>query len=65
MKDVEEIVWDIACQTRMDPTTFPPPTMMSLPKGKKDRRKIMGIVYSLYRGEAMEMDLAKAGHEGR
>jgi hypothetical protein len=39
--DVEEIVWDIACLLRMDPTTFPPPTMMSLPPGKKDRRLIM------------------------
>lgn len=38
--DVEEIVWDIACLLRMDPT-FPPPTMMSLPPGKKDRRPIM------------------------
>ena len=39
--DVEEIVWDIACLLRMDPTEFPPPTMMSLPPGKKDRRPIM------------------------
>lgn len=38
--DVEEIVWDIACLLRMDPT-FPAPTMMSLPPGKKDRRPIM------------------------
>ena len=38
--DVEEIVWDIACLLRMDPA-FPPPTMMSLPTGKKDRRPIM------------------------
>lgn len=38
--DVEEIVWDIACLLRMDPT-FPPKTMMSLPPGKKDRRPIM------------------------
>ena len=38
--DVEEIVWDIACLLRIDPT-FPPPTMMSLPPGKTDRRPIM------------------------
>lgn len=38
--DVEEIVWDIACLLRMDPT-FPSPTMMSLPPGKTDRRPIM------------------------
>lgn len=38
--DVEEIVWDIACLLRMDPT-FPPPKMLSLPLGKKDRRPIM------------------------
>lgn len=62
--DVEEIVWDIACQCRIDPDVFPPPTMLSLPKGKKDRRKIMGTVYSLFRGEAMEQDLAVAGHSG-
>jgi hypothetical protein len=39
--DVEEIVWDIACLLRMNPTQFPPPTMMALPPGKKDRRLIM------------------------
>ena len=38
--DVEEIVWDIACLLRMD-HTFPPPKMLSLPPGKKDRRPIM------------------------
>ena len=38
--DVEEIVWDIACLLRMDPT-FPPPSMMSLPPGRTDRRPIM------------------------
>jgi hypothetical protein len=38
--DVEEIVWDIACLLRMDPT-FPPKNMLSLPPGKKDRRPIM------------------------
>lgn len=61
--DVEEIVWDIACLLRMDPT-FPPPKMMSLPSGQRDRRPIMGIVYSLFRGEASEQDLAEAGHKG-
>ena len=39
--DVEEIVWDIACLLRMDNSKFPPPGMMSLPPGKKDRRPIM------------------------
>lgn len=39
--DVEEIVWDIACLLRMDNTKFPPPNMLSLPPGKKDRRPIM------------------------
>mmetsp|Transcript_31354 Transcript_31354/g.44513 ORF Transcript_31354/g.44513 Transcript_31354/m.44513 type:complete len:221 (+) Transcript_31354:150-812(+) len=39
--DVEEIVWDIACLSRMNADTLPPPNMMALPKGKKDRRKIM------------------------
>ena len=43
--DVEEIVWDIACLLRMDPNTFPPPTMMSLPPGKKDRRPIMVMTF--------------------
>lgn len=38
---MEEIVWDIACQTRLDPKSVPPPSMMSLPKGQRDRRKIM------------------------
>ena len=61
--DVEEIVWDTACLLRMD-STFPPPTQLSLPPGKKDRRPIMAIVYSLFRGEATEHDLAEAGHKG-
>lgn len=39
--DVEEIVWDIACLLRLDSSAFPPPTMMSLPAGKTDRRSIM------------------------
>lgn len=62
---MEEIVWDIACLSRLDPSIFPPAQMMSLPKGKKDRRKIMGTVYALFRGEAREEDLAVAGHQGR
>jgi len=69
--DVEEIVWDIACLARMDGKdgsplpAFPPEKRMSLPQGKKDRRKIMGTVYSLYRGDgATEFDLRKAGHDG-
>mmetsp|Transcript_35468 Transcript_35468/g.54516 ORF Transcript_35468/g.54516 Transcript_35468/m.54516 type:complete len:109 (-) Transcript_35468:49-375(-) len=45
----------------MDPANFPPPKMMSLPPGVKDRRKIMATVYSLFRGEATENDLAKQG----
>ena len=46
--DVEEIVWDIACLSRMAITTnndantnAPPPNKMSLPPGRSDRRKIM------------------------
>lgn len=64
--DVEEIVWDICCLARMHPEdSFPPSDKMSLPKGKTDRRKIMGVVYSLFRGDgATEHDLAKAGHDG-
>lgn len=62
--DVEEIVWDIACLSRLDPDDFPPPNRMSLPKDKQDRRRIMGTVYSLFRGDAMEQDLAEAGHTG-
>ena len=37
--DVEEIVWDIASKLRARPEG--PIQMMSLPKGQKDRRKIM------------------------
>ena len=62
--DVEEIVWDIACLARLQPDAIPPPTMMALPTGKTDRRKIMSTVYSLFRGEATEHDLAVAGHNG-
>ncbi|KAL7507027.1 hypothetical protein ACHAXN_004245 [Cyclotella atomus] len=64
--DVEEIVWDIACLARIDPQSFPQPKQMTLPAGKKDRRKIMSTVYSLFRGDgATERDLAEAGHTGK
>lgn len=64
--DVEEIVWDIACLARSNPQgEFPPVDKMSLPRGKTDRRKIMSVVYSLFRGDgATEHDLAMAGHNG-
>uniref|UniRef100_A0A7S4R933 Uncharacterized protein n=2 Tax=Ditylum brightwellii TaxID=49249 RepID=A0A7S4R933_9STRA len=64
--DVEEIVWDIACLNRLSSdNTTPKDQMMSLPKGKTDRRKIMSTVYSLFRGDgATEHDLADAGHTG-
>ena len=63
--DVEEIVWDIACLLRQSSgDEFPPPSMMSLPPGKQDRRPIMSTVYKLFRGEANEEDLALAGHKG-
>lgn len=66
--DVEEIVWDIACLARIrndNTKEWPPETTMELPKGKKDRRKIMSTVYSLFRGDGMtEHDLFKAGHDG-
>lgn len=66
--DVEEIVWDIACLARMNPNSadnFPPENRMALPSGKKDRRKIMSTVYSLFRGDgATELDLRTAGHDG-
>ncbi|KAL7435331.1 hypothetical protein ACHAXM_004690 [Skeletonema potamos] len=62
--DVEEIVWDIACLARMD-KTFPVENQMALPSGKKDRRKIMSTVYSLFRNDgATEYDLREAGHNG-
>lgn len=38
--DVEEIVWDTACQLRLSPD-FPPKNQMALPRGKRDPRKIM------------------------
>lgn len=70
--DVEEIVWDAACLMRLETTlqqqqshvTFPPPNMLALPPGQKDRRPIMGTVYRLFRGEATEHDLAQVGHRG-
>jgi hypothetical protein len=52
--DVEEIVWDIACLLRMDPDTFPPKNMMSLPPGKTDRRPIMVSKLSDKRSKAMQ-----------
>ena len=64
--DVEEIVWDIACLARMNngQDIFPVENQMSLPKGKKDRRKIMSSVYSLFRNDgATEFDLREAGHD--
>lgn len=72
--DVEEIVWDIACLARMSTKNtaqqseviiFPVENQMALPKGKKDRRKIMSTVYSLFRNDgATEYDLREAGHGG-
>lgn len=66
--DVEEIVWDIACLARIrndNTKEWPPQTTMELPNGKRDRRKIMSTVYSLFRGDGMtEHDLFKAGHDG-
>jgi tetratricopeptide (TPR) repeat protein len=70
--DVEEIVWDIACQYMIlnkddasSSSSSEKLNKMSLPKGKTDRRKIMSTVYSLYRGDgATEHDLADAGHTG-
>jgi hypothetical protein len=46
--DVEEIVWDIACQLRMSPDPFPPVNAMSLPAGKTDSRRIMVRNESIY-----------------
>eukprot|EP00594_Rhizosolenia_setigera_P017979 CAMPEP_0178963144 /NCGR_PEP_ID=MMETSP0789-20121207/14833_1 /TAXON_ID=3005 /ORGANISM="Rhizosolenia setigera, Strain CCMP 1694" /LENGTH=218 /DNA_ID=CAMNT_0020647525 /DNA_START=373 /DNA_END=1033 /DNA_ORIENTATION=+ len=75
--DVEEIVWDIACLSRKLNSSAQPSSssnvefveksdMMSLPKGLKDRRKIMGTVYALFRGEngITEEDLAMMGSKG-
>ena len=64
--DVEEIVWDVACLARIDNTKFPVEKQMALPNGKKDRRKIMSTVYSLFRNDdgATEYDLREAGHVG-
>mmetsp|Transcript_13355 Transcript_13355/g.29454 ORF Transcript_13355/g.29454 Transcript_13355/m.29454 type:complete len:252 (+) Transcript_13355:201-956(+) len=67
--DVEEIVWDIACLARLERVGERSSLgnfrsmMMALPPGKKDRRKIMSVVYSLFRGEngVREWDLANAG----
>lgn len=47
---MEEIVWDIACQRRLSPDAgVPPPNKMSLPAGKRDRRKIMVRVCQVVR----------------
>lgn len=63
--DTEEVVWDIACQLRMNNGDLTKVTKMSLPKGKKDRRKIMATIYSLFRGDgASEHDLLVAGQSG-
>jgi len=63
--DVEEIVWDIACLARIDKSKFPVENQMALPNGKKDSRKIMSTVYSLFRNDgATEYDLREAGHNG-
>jgi lipoprotein NlpI len=62
--DVEEIVWDIACLSRLNQNDLSSSKMMSLPKGKTDRRRIMGTVYALFRGEATERELAVAGQTG-
>ncbi|KAL7516254.1 hypothetical protein ACHAWX_001287 [Stephanocyclus meneghinianus] len=61
----QPLQWDIACLARLDPKSFPPSNRMTLPAGKKDRRRIMSTVYSLFRGDgATEHDLAMAGHTG-
>jgi hypothetical protein len=64
--DVEEIVWDIACQLR-NPSekSFPPANAMALPLGKTDSRRIMGPVYRLFRGLGSEQELAVAGHSSQ
>jgi len=60
--DVEEIVWDVASALRLNNNQqLPVPDAMALPAGKQDRRPIMAIVYRLFRGEATEQELAKAG----
>ena len=50
--DVEEIVWDIASQYRLDPTKEP--QMMSLPRGQADRRKIMVRTWCLH-GQTLQL----------
>jgi len=63
--DTEEVVWDIACQLRLNGGDLTKVTKMSLPNGKKDRRKIMATIYSLFRGDgASEHDLLVAGQSG-
>lgn len=71
--DVEEIVWDIASQNRLysssssSSTSLSSPRYLSLPPGKMDRRKIMNVIYSLFRNEngVKEQDLIYAGSHGR
>lgn len=43
------------------------PRYLSLPPGKSDRRKIMNVIYSLFRNEnnVKEQDLIYAGRHGR
>ncbi|KAL7530934.1 hypothetical protein ACHAWF_003565 [Thalassiosira exigua] len=73
--DVEEIVWDAACRARLENAKgrdrgggrarYPPEGLMALPERRKDRRRIMGTVYSLFRGDgATERDLMTAGMDG-
>jgi hypothetical protein len=49
--DVEEIVWDIACQLRMNEAAATPTRALSLPKGKTDPRPVM---VSLFKRGALE-----------
>lgn len=69
-KDVEEIVWDIACLAQMNNNDnysklFPPEKSMKLPIGQTDNRPIMSAVYSLFQNEngVKEYDLRKAGYQ--
>ena len=74
--DVEEIVWDIASQNRLhqfqqdsnkELSSSSSSHYLSLPPGKSDRRKIMSVIYSLFRNEynVQEQDLFMAGINGR
>jgi tetratricopeptide (TPR) repeat protein len=48
-------------------TSLSSPRYLSLPPGKTDRRKIMNVIYSLFRNEngVKEQDLMYAGNHGR